>query len=502
MASNDTLQGWNAIAEYLQCDVRTAKRWESERGLPIRRTRRTPGAGRASVHALTAELEAWLTSAKIVDEPREWNTVTEPVEEAETAAFAERRAEATGPAEGQLLDPPLETLAARKQAASPQRGRKLMLAAAGAMSACLVGFGALLWVHSHGAVRAGAESVATGAAKHGAAGVSREVTAAGAAGGNVQELYLHGSYLFEQRTPETLMQARRDFEQALKADANYAPAYAGLAKTYDLLREYATMPSEQAYPLAKAAALRAIALDPKLADAHTALGYEEFFWEWDAAAAEREFRQAILLDANSGLAHHWYGAMLTHQARFAEAIHELDRAQVLEPASAGVLGTRAYAIGLSGRRGEAVDMLQDILGRVPDSAPLHFILAQLCLQEPRDIPRYLDEMRRFTALRHDADEARLIGAAEPAYRNGGEAAMWRAMLAAEQQMHRNGTPTFRWAEFEAAAGMKDEALRDLAELAKRHDAQMIGIEIDTVLKPLQGDPRFQALVQQVGLPRN
>jgi tetratricopeptide (TPR) repeat protein len=306
--------------------------------------------------------------------------------------------------------------------------------------------------------------------------------------------------MFEQRTPETLMQARNDFERAVKADPNYAPAYAGLAKTYDLLREYATMPSEQAYPLARAAALRAIALDPKLPDAHAALGYEEFFWEWDATVAEREFRQALALDANSGIAHHWYGAMLTHQARFAEAMHELDRAQVLEPASAGVLGTRAYAIGLSGRRGEAVDMLQDVLARVPDSAPLHFILAQLCLQEPRDIPRYLDAMRRFAALRHDEEEARLIGAAEPAYRRGGEPAMWRAMLAAEQQMHPDGRPTYRRAQIEAAVGMKDEAMRDLEELAKEHDAQMIGIEIDAVLRVLHDDPRFEMLVRQVGLP--
>ena len=255
----------------------------------------------------------------------------------------------------------------------------------------------------------------------------------------MQELYLHGSYLFEQRTPETLAQAKNDFEQAIAANESYAPAYAGLAKTYDLLREYATMPSAQAYPLAKTAALRAIALDPKLPDAHAALGYEEFFWEWNAPEAEREFQRAIALDANSAIAHHWYGSMLMHQARFGEAIRELNRAQVLEPASAGVLGTRALAIGLGGKRGQAVDMVQDILTRVPNAPSLHYILALLCLQEPRDIPRYLDEMRRYARLRHSDEEMQLIEAAEPVYQREGEQAMWRAMLATEQRLHPDGT---------------------------------------------------------------
>src|SRR5579875_3151077 len=64
MDSDGMLQGWNAIAEFLSCDVRTAKRWETERGLPVRRTRRTPGEGRANVYAVVAELEQWMAAAR------------------------------------------------------------------------------------------------------------------------------------------------------------------------------------------------------------------------------------------------------------------------------------------------------------------------------------------------------------------------------------------------------------------------------------------------------
>jgi tetratricopeptide (TPR) repeat protein len=466
MVLNEVLQGWNAIAEFLSCDVRTAKRWETERGLPVHRTRRTPGEGRANVYGVISELEGWRVAAKNGSESQP------SVASAETDEV------------------PVAVAAAAARAPWNRQW-----AVAGAVAAvCLVATILAVWGRGRAAAKTRGEHAASEPVRH-------SIVAASSGGAHVQELYLHGSYLFEQRTPETLAQAKSDFEQAIATNQGYAPAYAGLAKTYDLLREYSTMPSEQAYPLAKAAALRAIALDPKLPDAHAALGYEEFFWEWNAAEAEREFQRAIALDANSAIAHHWYGSMLMHQARFGEAIRELNRAQVLEPASAGVLGTRAFAIGLSGRRAEAADMVQDILTHVPDSAPLHFILAQLSLQDPRDIPRYLDQMRRFATLRHSEEQIQLVEAAEPVYRQHGERAMWQAMLEVEQRLHGSGRPTYLKAQIEAELGMKDAALRDLTELKSGHDADMIGIDIDPMLAPLRDDPRFGQLVAQVGLPR-
>jgi Tfp pilus assembly protein PilF len=373
----------------------------------------------------------------------------------------------------------------------------IALAIVGAVAASLAA-----WARGHNRAKSPASETAAPAAGAPANPSGGSANPGGSLNPNTSpaaELYLHGSYLFEQRTPETLSQAKTDFEQAIARDPAYAPAYAGLAETYDLLREYATVPSERAYPLAKTAALHAIALDPKLPDAHAALGYEEFFWEWNPAQAESEFRRAIALDPNSAIAHHWYGAMLMHQVRFNEAIRELDRAQMLDPASAGVLGTRAYAIGLSGRRDEAADLLQDILTRVPDSAPLHFILAQLSLQQPRDIPRYLDQMRRFAELRHSSDELQLLNTAEAVYRQHGEAAMWRSMLETEERLHPSQR-TYQMAALEATIGMNDAAIRDLAVLKQQHNDLMIGLAIDSLMTPLRGDPRFQALERQLGLP--
>lgn len=461
MALGDRLQGWNAIAEFLNCDVRTAKRWETERGLPVRRTRRTPGEGRPNVYALISEIEEW----RAPDNPPEPALPTQE-------AFEQ-------PAIAQLTP---ETPSSRT-----------WLRAAAAIAIAIAIASAAVITLSARVRRAKSATLAADAA------AAATVSAAHAANPTVQNLYMHATYLLEQRTPETLTGAKNDFERAIAQDAGFAPAYAGLAETYDLLREYSTLPSEQAYPKAKQAAERAIALDPNLADAHAALGYEEFFWEWDRSRAEAEFRRAIALDPNSANTAHWYGAMLLHETRFREAIEQLDRAQILEPASNSVLATRAYAIGLSGRRDEAVDLVQDILTRVPDAAPLHFVLAQLCLPEPRDIPRYLDQMRRYAELRHSREELEVIAVAGPAYQRQGEAAMWRAMLNDEQHIHPHSR-TYEMAQLEAALGMHDAAIHDLELLEKQHDDHMIGLAIDPLLPSLHTDPRFQGLKRRVGLP--
>jgi Tfp pilus assembly protein PilF len=480
MGSSDVLQGWNAIAEFLSCDVRTAKRWESERGLPIRRTRRTPGEGRANVYAIVPELETWRAAAA---------TSLEILPRSVAAAQADSASiEAASSVDVPRSARPPE---ARRLLARSWLRPAIALTAVCIVAASVVAASIVAWARGH----RGAKNVSAPPVRS----APPPPSPANPAPSPVAELYLHGSYLFEQRTPETLGQAKTDFEHAIARDPGYAPAYAGLAKTYDLLREYSTLPSDRAYPLARTAALRSIALDPKLPDAHAALGYEEFFWEWNGVQAESEFRRAIALDPNCSIAHHWYGAMLLHQTRFQEAIRELDRAQMLEPASAGVLGTRAYAIGLSGRRDQAADLLQDILTRVPDSAPLHFILAQLSLQQPRDIPRYLDQMRRFAELRHGSDELQLLNTAEAVYRHNGETAMWRSMLETEERLHPNER-TYQMAELEAALGQNDQAIRDLTVLKQQHNDLMIGLAIDSFMTPLRDDARFQNIERQIGLP--
>jgi serine/threonine-protein kinase len=317
----------------------------------------------------------------------------------------------------------------------------------------------------------------------------------------VDELYLRAVYLYEQRTPESLEHSRDNFNAAIAKDPNYAPAYAGLATAYNLLREYSVMPDAEAYPKAKDAAEHAIALDPRLSEAHASLAFIDFFWSWDTTSAESQFRTALALDPASAVAHHWYGSMLIHEGRYDEAIEQLNIAQRLQPTSPAILSTRALAVGLSGRRGEAVDMLQDLVNETPGVSAPHEILQTLSMVEPREPARYLDEMRRTAELRHSGEMQQVAAAAEHAYRTNGEEGMWTAILATQERLHPGATNrTYLMADAEAAMGRNDAAIADLNQLAQRRAPEVIGVVIDPALSSLRRDRRFSELVATIGLP--
>jgi len=477
----DILQGWKDIAAYVARDVRTVKRWEKQRGLPVRRM---PGSGRANVYALIPDLDSWLSSTSPIDLEADIQTnVTEP-DEPDTDTFAISVPEE--PAAPPVPEP-------EPVVAPIKLHRRWAYVAIGIVCVGAIAAVTLARAHRHSLPAADippfnpTQTVRT---------VKYSSKIAG-----VDALYLRGIYFYEQRTPDTLDRALKCFQQAVDQDAGYAPAYAGLAQTYNLLREYSMMPEAEAYTKAKVAAQRAIALDPNLSEAHASLGFVEFFWDWNVAGAEQEFHTAIALDPNSALAHHWYGSMLTHEGRYTESLAQLDLAQRLQPTSTSILSDRAFALGLSGHRNEAADILQEVENDDPSSPSPHRILGGISLVEPRDIPRFLDEIRRFATLRHDTRQLRLLDEMDRAYRAGGAPAMWRAQLAEEERLHPSPNDrTYTMATSEAALGDNDACFHDLAQLTARHESGMIGIKIDPVIASVHGDPRYAAIISQIGLP--
>jgi tetratricopeptide (TPR) repeat protein len=514
----DILNGWKEIGGYVCRDIRTVERWEKQRGLPVRRV---PGTGRATVYALISELDEWLANTKpdstdlatdglegdrsfdLVTQlnvsPPSQRTAIEPVRLSAAQQFADladpedtAKPEESSPALIELRPIPARSASLRRIAQ-----RRIVLAAmALAALICILAW-PLMRSHAKSAVSslpARSQYTPDSSAKSSDVPYRSQVP-------GVDDLYLRGIYRYEQRTPDSLQHSLNDFSGAIAKDPNYAPAYAGLANTYNLLREYSIMPDAEAYTKAKAADEHALALDPNLSQAHASLGFIDFFWSWDTAAAEREFRTALTLDPSSVLAHHWYGSMLTHEGRYSEAIEQLNLAQRLQPTSAAVLSTRALALGLSGHRGEAVDLLQDAVNENPAASSPHEILAILSKVQPRDSARFLDETRRVGELRHSPEMLRVTAAGETAYRSGGENAMWAAILAAEEKLHPGASNrTYLMIEAEAALGHNEPAFKDLTLLAQRHDPSLIGIVLDPVLSPLHRDPRFGQLVASMGLP--
>src|SRR5262249_973554 len=145
------------------------------------------------------------------------------------------------------------------------------------------------------------------------------------------------------------------YNQAIETDPGYALAYSGLADVYNVVSSYLVLSPKEAFPRAKTAAMKAVALDDTLAEAHTALAAVKTLFEWDWPGAEREYRRAIELNPGYPTAHYFYGYMyLLSMGRFEEAIAEMKRAIELDPFSAIVHANLGAVYNLAGRYDEGI----------------------------------------------------------------------------------------------------------------------------------------------------
>ena len=467
------LHGWKEIAAYLGRDERTAKRWEKQRGLPVRRI---PGSGRANVYVLISELEAWLSADAAAPLPAAPEVAAEPPDGQSSSV------------EGQDASaiprlPAAVVAASRSGLSRSARAVTVALMLAGGV------FGAAFVAR-----RPAEKKEAIAAAPDLRTGPERTLKA------DVDQQYLQSLYFFEQRTPASLEQAKRNLLEVIAHNPRHAPAFAQLANTYLMLHEFASVPDEEAYTQAHRAASQAIALDPSLPEAHASLGYIDFFSARNPGFAESHFREAIRLDPACALAHFWYGSLLTHQGRYPEALEQLNRAQQLQPTSSAIQSSRAFALGLSGQRDEAVRLLRALLQTDPNAPAPHRTLAHLSLMQPRDLEQYLDEMQKFAELRQNAEQRHLIALARQSFDRGGEQAMWRSILATERAGRNQAEgPTYGMAQAEAQLGQTEPSIRDLERLCAKHDSQMMNLVIDPLFEPLRHDPRFGQMVALVGL---
>ncbi|HEX5438343.1 MAG TPA: protein kinase, partial [Gemmatimonadaceae bacterium] len=148
--------------------------------------------------------------------------------------------------------------------------------------------------------------------------------------------YLKGRFALNTHSQEGTHEAIQYFEQAIAEDRNYPLAYAGLSDAYAQHVDYRSVPVHEGFERAKAYARQAIALDESVAEVHVALAWCLFIYDWDWAAAEREYRRAIELDPRYAPGHQWYALLLASQGRADESVAEANRALELDTASVSV----------------------------------------------------------------------------------------------------------------------------------------------------------------------
>ena len=524
MPDKNRIDGWRAIAAYIGRDERTAKRWEKQRGLPVRRI---PGAGRANVYLLGDEYEAWLkgvthgnaemvpgsvqieaSEAVHVEEPKA-TTIGEKEDISRVAAEDVARLASQDAGEIAMLATASEADfadvdgvehlpdAAAMRTFRPREHVSLLVSIA--MMAVLLAATTMRFFHL-GPFESTMFASERTAGEDPAEVRAQDVSMVRPANPVADRLYLEGVYLLEVRTAASLERARAVFDQAIQEEPNFAPSYGGLAETYLLLREYGTMPEAEAYARGRDAAEHALRLDPNLAEAHAALGFVSFFSQLQAGEAKREFELAARLDANCALAHHWYGSMLTHQGRYPEAIAQLDMAEHIRPNSTAILASKALAMGFAGQRDEAVRLLRAAEESGANSPVLHRNIAILSRIAPEDTRTFLVEMKKFSEMRGDAATAMLLTQAKRSFDREGERAMWSTVLEEERRANPDeGHPTYLMAQAEAALGHDETARVDLRYLAEERSTRLVGMVMEPQFASLRRDIEFGEIAQKMGL---
>jgi TolB-like protein/tetratricopeptide (TPR) repeat protein len=183
--------------------------------------------------------------------------------------------------------------------------------------------------------------------------------------------YLRGRQLWSKRTEEDLKNAVSFFEKALGIDPNYARAYVGLADSYAALALLEFMAPNEAYPKAKEAVGKALALNPGLAAAQTSLGLIKFQYDWDWNGAEEEFREAISNNFNYAPAHHFFADYLKAMGRFEEALAEIEKARELDPLSLAINIGVGHVLYLSGQYDRAIEEYKKAVELDPNFMATH-----------------------------------------------------------------------------------------------------------------------------------
>jgi eukaryotic-like serine/threonine-protein kinase len=305
------------------------------------------------------------------------------------------------------------------------------------------------------------------------------------------ELYLRGRYHWNKRTPDGLMRGIDYFQQAIKADPNYALAYAGLADSYNVLSTNAVRPPKEAFPKAKEAAERALALDDTLAEAHTSLAFIKTVYEWDWQGAEKEFKRAIELNPNYSNAHYFYAfAHLLSMGRIEEAGAEMKRALALDPFSLIINTNLGRTYHIARQYDRAVEQYRKALEMDPTFPRAHERLLEAYEQKGM----YREAIADLESVNAEAG-ARL----RAAFEKSGVKGYWQARIDLDKESTQTYVSPYFTAVKYAGLGDRDRAFEALERAYQERDTWLVHLKVDPMLDTLRSDPRYVNLLSRINL---
>jgi TolB-like protein/Tfp pilus assembly protein PilF len=310
-------------------------------------------------------------------------------------------------------------------------------------------------------------------------------------------LDLEGRHRIAQRTETAFRRAAQAFERAIALDPTFAPAHAGLAEVFALLANYGIAPPAEVRAPARAAALRALALDPSLAEASRTLALLAWQLDFDWAGAETEYRRALELGPRSALVHYWLGTFYGVQGRFAEARAEHERALALDPLGLNVAAVMGWMLYFERRHGEALVYYRRVLEADGGHLMARWFHGQ-ALVELGEFAAGIGELER--ALEISGRSARLLGYF--GYALGRAGRRREARRVADELASRareRYVPAYFPALVRAGCGERGAALDELERALSESDSMLRDLKVDPPWEELRGEPRYRRLLERIRL---
>jgi len=311
-------------------------------------------------------------------------------------------------------------------------------------------------------------------------------------------LYLKGRHHWNRWTEDGFYKAIEYFQQAVEKDPTYALAYTGVADSYVLLGWNSYLPPKDAFPKGKMAAMAALRLDPELGEAHTPQAAVLWLHDWKWQEAQREFKRSLALNPAHPTANHWYAEYLMTMGRHGEAIARMKNSQELDPLSLIISVAIGWAFYMARRYEEAMEQLRRTVELDPNYPVTYWILGRL-----------LREMGRYEQAIAEGEKGVKLSGGSPLM--NASLAQTFALAGKRKkaiQILDNLTTlakqryvaSYFFAGIHIGLGEDDPAMEYLEKAYEEHSHWLIYLHIDPSMDGLRLNPRFQELLQRIGLP--
>ena len=315
------------------------------------------------------------------------------------------------------------------------------------------------------------------------------------------EAFLKGRYFASMLAPDGFEKAFHYFGQAIDIDPTYALAHAEMAETYCWATATGSLPARDALLKAKSAALKAVEIDDTLGEAHNALAWVKYEYDWNFKEAQQEFNRALELSPGDANVHLWYGNFLVQAGRVDESFAEFKIAQTLDPLSP-IIGSLAATPFIAGRKyDDAIINLKKVLELSP-SAGLPYFYLQTAYEGKGDYPNAIDAAGKLALAFGDKPEAVSARSAtlRNAYAKSGPRGYWLTQLEfLKEDWKKNPGDGFSFAPVYARLGDQDKAFEWLDKAYAAHSQDLtFSLLVEPSFDSLHADPRFHDLLRRMG----